>query len=624
MNQGGFRRRLPGGEPTVPDCLRERPWLRQMYGEPRWAAAVCLLALAALGAFAWWLPLWPHGSRPDGSIRWISGQHRWMSARWSAKALQAEQQQDWSRAATAWRAAAGHDPDCQSCERRQLQALLAEHPPERASLTNGTRHGLWLLHLSQTNRADLVLLARLLLHHGEAAEAVALLESEVTRFDAAQLPVYLEARLAERTFDRIGPLWPSLSQSVRQDPVVRCYELGWQMGWGPAADALRSRRELERMEKTGRWSGARARMEFEVALKEGSLTAVEQGWKRLQDAGLDRVGDGVRVAGRGRAQGQPERARAALFRVGRARSADEAMEWVRGAVGLAERRQVVDWLREAAPRLDRADLWMVWGDTLWDGGEWEAAWGLAQRLLQVGPRELEPYAHYFAGVAAERLGRPTEAQAAFLALERLAGGDPGIVWVVASKLVSAGHPREAQALLGWVESQWGQRREYWREVHRVALAAGDAEGQLQAARRAWQLAPDDPGRIEALVLELLRLRRDPAEAVRLTFELVSQDPGNERYRLHRALALIQNGRDDEGLALLEQVSPRDRALRTGIYLGRFEVHVRRREWDMAKADYRGLDTQELVAAQWRWIDQQYEFVVGQSRGDRATPAVRQP
>ena len=616
-------------ESLPPEFVRDHPWLRQLYYEPRLRVAVAAMVLIFSCLVLWYGPVLPASSRPDGGHDWMSGRH-WFGS-WSAKraALRAGAAGDAAGAARFWRRAVGHDPNCLSCEREPLSALLREMPPDRESLTNGTRHALWLLHLGKTNRADLVLFARLLLHHGEAREAVTLLEPWLATLSAPEFRVYLEACLAGRSFGKVGPAWVTVAPRVRADRTVHLYELAWRIGWGGAGEVPAARRELALAEKEAMDRGALARIGLELALWSGDSAAAEARLETLHQLGIDRVGDHLRMADLWRMAGRPELARRRLHQAPRVRSVDEALELTSLAATLGDTDVVLGTLQDAAPRLNQASLWLRWAEAEVNRGDWAAAGTVGRRIEDESQDAalLSAYTGFLKGVAAEKAGRTAEAEDAFRALRRLAAGDAQVLWLTAGQLFRFGHPREAQALLSACESQWGTRPEYWEKVHRITIALGDVDGMLASARKAWQLAPDNPARADRLAAALIAARKDPVEAVRLTLDAVSALPSDPGIRLHRALALIQMNRDDEGMALLRELETTERlnaALRTGVYLGRFEVHARRREWKAALADYQEIDSRELLPSQVLWVESQFEQVLSPPREEGGAKPLRQP
>lgn len=594
-----------GGRP--PEWELDRPWLRRMWDAPRVRLAFGLGMLALLAAVVVLAPVVPGGPGPDGGTRWISGRH-WVQA-WSA-VREARVATDPVRAAAAWRRAVAHDPLCLECEREQLAALLREEPPTRLSLTNGTRHGLWLLQAGRTNPADVALLARLLLHHGEAREAVVLLEPVAPRLGASGLPVYFEARMADRSFANAGPVWAGLDAATRRDPVVRWHELAWRVGWGPAGEVPAARRGMAELEREVPVPVA-ARVRLELAVSSGVAQEAEEALGRLRAAGRATPSDAMRVVALWRSSGRPDRAKAGLDRAGVPRSGDEAMQWADLALGLGEADRALACLREACPRFDEARLWLRCGDLLVERGDWAGAAALARRMREEsGEAEvLRPYRLFLELVTAEKSGREAEGSTAQRELARMVRGDPSLLWRVAGLLVRFGHPREAQALLAACEAAWSRRPDYWELAHRAATASDDVEGMLVAARRAWELAPGDPVKADRLGAALVALRRDPVEAVRVTLEAVTARPGNARFRANRALALIQLGRDEEGAAMLsglEAAAAGDPWIRTMICLGRFEMHSRAGDGKAATSEYLKIDSRQLLPPQVMWLERRFE------------------
>ncbi len=608
--------------------MNDRPWLRQLYFEPRLAAVFAALAFAGLAMALWFLPVFPNGPRPSGGKRWLAGRH-WTRARWAARdARAAETAGNASAAAAAWRASLGHDPECIECERAHLAALLRENPPERASLTNGTVHGLWLLRIGGTNRSDVALMARVLVLHGEEHEALVLMEPVASGFSPADLELYLDTRIAERTFGGTGPLWSRLAAETRRDPAIRLHELAWRIGWGPAGEAPASRREYSVVAGA---CAARtvARLDLELASAAGDPSGSDDALGRLRGAGADTPRDHARVAGLWRSSGRPDRARAVLARMPRARSADDAADATAMALAVGGRDLAMRWLREAAPRLDRADLWLRWGNLVVEDRDWAGAGELGKRMrdASTGREVLRPFGLFLEVISAEKAGREVDAAMAMRDLVHVSSGDPAVLWMVAGLMVRNGHPREAQPLLAACEGAWMGKPEYWELACRAAVAGGDVESLQKAARRAWELSPGDAMKADRLGAALVALRGDPVDAVRVTLEAVTARPGVARYQATRALALIQLGRDTEALALLaklETSGPSDPWTRTMIYLGRFEVHARAGDVKAARAEYDRIDSRQLLPPQVIWLEKRFEEITGTSGPATDPKPNRQP
>jgi hypothetical protein len=156
----------PADAKPAPELVEDWSLLRQLFFEKYFRAALLLLALVFTAA-ALFLPRMvlstPKDFLPVIRVRALDKVQSWSLAR-TARRLTAAGELD--AALFAWQSAVANDPGDAALSRALVSTLLAEPIPPRKHLGLGANHALWLLRLTQTNRADLDLTVQLFARYG--------------------------------------------------------------------------------------------------------------------------------------------------------------------------------------------------------------------------------------------------------------------------------------------------------------------------------------------------------------------------------------------------------------------------------------------------------------------------
>jgi len=103
----------------------------------------------------------------------------------------------------------------------------------------------------------------------------------------------------------------------------------------------------------------------------------------------------------------------------------------------------------------------------------------------------------------------------------------------------------------------------------------------------------------------MMMRERASEAVQLTLQVYSHSPQSRLARVNHALALVQNGRLEEGEQLLKSVSPDDLSdsARTVLQYVWFQCHRLAGRTAAARAAAELIDVRHLFPPQIQWLEQ---------------------
>jgi Flp pilus assembly protein TadD len=175
---------------------------------------------------------------------------------------------------------------------------------------------------------------------------------------------------------------------------------------------------------------------------------------------------------------------------------------------------------------------------------------------------------------------------------------------LAEWLADAGLGGAAVALMRKAEPALNGSAAYWAQRTTAAGMANDLDDMLESSRRALELGRDDRRLRNNRAVALLLARRDPAEAVRLTFQNVTLFPGERPYQVNHALALLDNDRVLEARRILEglAVAGMSSGQEANFHLAWVALLVR--EGRRAEATLRAgeVNRSQLLPVQEAWLD----------------------
>ena len=230
-----------------------------------------------------------------------------------------------------------------------------------------------------------------------------------------------------------------------------------------------------------------------------------------------------------------------------------------------------------------------------------------QMRSMLGAQEmLLGYSLFLEGRVAYANGATSAAEVAFQ--EAVAAGFPlGQLGIrAASGLLQMGYHQLAREALLPLEADFKNELAYWQAVFDVAYTAREDEALLlKAAKRAYDLAPNDTRWQFNYAAALLTGQWRPEEALRLTVSLLDRYPDSVGAQLNHILALILNGRAEDAAVRLDRIDYR-RVSGPDVAVYHFvsaAVNRAREKWTVVREDLRALESEPLFPKERRWLEE---------------------
>lgn len=585
-------------------------FVRVLRGDPGFALALAPFAFLAIVGLVLLPRVWT--VTPEGlSVIRVSGLD--LIQAWSRRrtARRAEAAGERSAARAAWEAAVAGNPADRKALEGMLHCYLAAPDPRPEPALVAAREAGWLLSLTRTNLADLDLALQVFGRAGFDESALSAGVDHAAELSDAAYAALTEAAFRQEDVARFTELWNAREKSLERDPEAALYHAAWLAGWGPAT----TRREGNRLlDAAAAGEGDLAILAHRLRLRDATLNLnVEEyvhGLEWLTARRADRVGDEVKLW-------------RLLVVVGRRSEAEERIRnfstppaTAEELVELAGTMAKLDLASAAAARLERGlatfggfpAVWISLARLDLQLRRWPELRDLAASLRSRSDLEgsLNGFSLFLTGAADAGAGRREPAAQAFEAAAATPAWEPALALQCASRIQSFGFPAEATALLRRVAGPFAKRADFWFAFSRAAYASKDAATVLETATKAYELAPDSRGAANNYAAALLLTRQDPALALQLILELRRADPADPALAVNQALALLQNGRLEEGAALLRASDSLrlDAGLVAAVGYGWAEYHLHRGAAAEAKAAYEGVNPGFLFPVQQQWYAEQ--------------------
>ena len=570
----------------------------------------CILGLFVAGSGGFLVKMWrvtPDGFLPVFRVSMLDMVQSRMLHR---RALEAAEAGDRRGSALAWRGAVANNPGNLEVLRGWVGAAAAADDATLRETGAPLSEALRLLQWGGTNLADVELTMRLMWRLEMVGDMVRLGEPFVGALGSEAAGWMARAYFDVADMASFDALWARHGAAFASDPELGLRREAWKAQWGPPSTAREGMDRLATAQgdpKTRRLAMAMARklavtradvVEHERLLREevadgtaGVREYVEL-WLLMAASGRreDAIRSATEVVPILECQTvKPTRMLAqALLTLG---MVDQALELLESRRALQHRDLGLCLLRAEALRVrgrweDLKDLALSLGSGAVPGVDATLA---AQALRAIAEAKLKQMS--LARATAEGLaGAPT--------------GDPGLTIRLAEWLADAGLGGAAVALMRKAEPALNGSAAYWAQRTTAAGMANDLDDMLESSRRALELGRDDRRLRNNRAVALLLARRDPAEAVRLTFQNVTLFPGERPYQVNHALALLDNDRVLEARRILEglAVAGMSSGQEANFHLAWVALLVR--EGRRAEATLRAgeVNRSQLLPVQEAWLD----------------------
>lgn len=481
----------------------------------------------------------------------------WSLARSARRAAAAG---EFEAALFAWRGALANNMGAAPMHRDVLRFLrdMPEASSDRSLFA--MRSATWLMALTRTNVAELALIGEVMERHGRPRVALAWLAGIPEGQDMALEKVRARCLLSAGMPDAFAARWRAHEPVWKDDPILGLYRDAWvamtddRTAGLSATVGLKAALGLE-----GEPGLAAARLLAMVAAAKGQADDLGLALETLEARGSATAaqhGYYWRVlAASGRVEEAEKRAEAYV-----AVPADPEMAvalwrslWQLGK-GKPEKRE--ETLQRVGAALERygntLEVWRTYFDFLAEDARWREVLRAAANARMTCSR-LEPlfveilFAEYRAAVGE---GRRAEEDRLAAELAGMRVGEGETLVRVASGLRVGGRSGYALRLLQAHEGGLKEVPGYWAEVFSAGLGAKDLEVLRRSAGELLRIEPGNRAWLNNRAALLLITGEEPAEALRLTLEGMSRNPGLVSLKINHAMALVVNDRAAEAEVLL--------------------------------------------------------------------------
>jgi predicted Zn-dependent protease len=510
---------------------------------------------------------------------------------------------------TAWKAAVANNPANLDFARGLLTAVHDFGTRRNADLA--IRHTDWLLRLGHTNAADVDLAARTLHNLGLSPEVLSLLTPGKDKLTVDLQILYAQALLLSGDAPGFAFYLFQFRQLAQTQPdsepalVFHAYRAGWAAGLAQKE----SQDILDQAKTNPHFERLAHRLQLLVSRQQNNPDSFAQSLEFLRNCDdssvLDFIDYWTLLARNGRRAQAIENINAnALV----PQNPNEAVLLARAhfELGLPDssRRVLSQYCRYF---VDSEQLWLSYGNLLVDQRDWN-------QLLEAGvylqsnasPRhpDLRAFGFLLQGIAHRNLDQKPAADEAFNRTPKFPITSPLLGSKIAETLQQLGYAEHARTVLSSLRQSNSQDPEYWQRVATTAFSLKDTSLLVFATASHYRLRPDSTTALQDYAAALLTTRSLQADAVKLTFLLVSKNPNSVPARINHATALAQNQRLDEAQSILDalataKLSPPEL---NAIHLTWFEIHFASGDAPRAYAVEKKIDRSLLFPPELAWLD----------------------
>ncbi len=578
---------------------------------------LALLVIGLLSAFVVGvlLPIWrtsPPGFKPQIKISGLELAKSWALARTGRKAAAEGRANE---AIHAWGAASIHNPANPELSRGLLQALLLD-----TTKTNYVGAALqscfWLLHLTQTNQADLELTVRVFEHYSLHPVILQLLQPMEARLTPALAAAYLKALFNSGQIEAFSKTWDQWSGRMPQNPQLPLYYAAYQAGWKPAAAAGDAWRQLEAAQADTALQSLANRLEMVASFHAQDVAHFEHAINKAT-AGktvtlLDHLNFWRLLAA---TQQKPRALQLAQSYATPPASASETMLLAGVFMELGLRQPARSMLASYVNKFAGSqELWIFYANVLMNDRQWEALTAVASQIRQEKAlhNALLGYSYYLEGRAEVAKDHLLEGQTDFERCTEYEFANPLLAVSVSKSLLALHFPQTAKRLLLKYQKQLSSSPDYWQALYETGAALKDENLLLSTANEMFRLAPNNWLARYYKAAALITLRTNSDEAVRLAAELPGQQPSSMGAKINCALALVLDGRVPEAETMLKGIDPQ--RLRsnetTAYYFALFQIELARRQYDQARQASSHVNRDYLFHTEQKWFEEALQQLPG--------------
>ena len=496
----------------------------------------------------------PEGFKPKVKISGID----FIQARTLAKTAQRhEKEGDYEAALYSWNVAISNHPT----ETKNLQSAIAsflniEHPTPK-QISQNINYSLWLLKLNQTNFSDLEIIAETLDRSRLDQLQFSLLSPHEDELTEPMRAAYARTLFNLFRHKEFNNQWQQLSESTRSLPSNILYGSAYTALWGTPAEAEKNLTEIKEFAANNPSDRHSRQLLLLIHYQQKNTAAYQATLSELiatqNDSYSHHLGYWTLLSQTGNSE----------------RSLKLASDYEKPPTNANDLIAHLRLLRElGAPETantlvqkhiqsfsGETSLYSNYADLLIELNDWDRLREIAINLRKLNSESrATSLSYYLEGTADAKQKRRNSADTAFAKFSSsVATDDVQSENNLAKELTQLGFPMHALRLLTQVESKYEDSSKYWYSRAGYAFRVRNYQDMRHASEKAFNLEPSNSNFKSALAEALLLLREDPSRAVRLTLELVNENPNSFSHHINHVIALTINQRVEDAAALFEQI-----------------------------------------------------------------------
>ena len=468
-----------------------------------------------------------------------------------------ESQGDYEAALYSWNVALSNHPTNTENLRSAISAFLEIERPSPKQVSQNINYSIWLLRLNQTNFSDLEIIAETFDRSRLDQLQYSLLNPHEEKLTEPMRAAYSRTLFNLFKHEEFNSQWQQLSQATRSEPNNALYGSAYAALWGTPAESERNLSELNAVAKNNPTDRRSRQLLLLIHFQKKNAIDYHETLSELREQRNDSYSHHLGYW-------------TLLFQLGDSRqSLKLATNYDKPPTNANDLITHLNLLRklgepQAANVLVKQNIQSFGGDTslysnyadlLIELNDWDHLREIAINLRKLNTESrANALSYYLEGTADAKQKRRNSADTAFekfansISKEDLQSEDN-----VARELTQLGFPKHALRLLTQVESKYVEDPKYWYSRVGCAFRVRDYSDMRHASEKAFKLDPNNSNYKSALAESLLLLREDPARAVRLTLELMSENPNSFSHHINHVIALTINQRVEDAAALFNRI-----------------------------------------------------------------------
>lgn len=424
--------------------------------------------------------------------------------------------------------------------------------------TSGLRMAHWLRSLSK-EKEDIALVAAFYDALEFDDDLLFLLEENPEGLPDSLLRMQAKALLRLGYVERFESSWKAnaAAQGWEKDPELQLYRLAATGGFGPEDKRLPAKLALKDRLLEGENKVTANRLYALVTFERREVDEYLTALRRLEEWRKDRLLEHSRAWVLLSLAGRKEEALKMADQFNRApRTALETSQLAAAYTDLGmmkDAQKLLDQFIERFGFFER--LWVQQGTLLAANKEWTTLRNLIakMRLDPTIAHRMEGFSYYLEGRSELGEGRPSAAYELFQRVPEHGVPNVEVAFTIIDQMRSLGHLDIAAKLISQAEEEARDYPRYWMFVVQLGTELKNEELILRATEQYFRLRPDEPAAKNNFAAALLAARQRPAEAQKLTLEMMTIMPHFPAFQLNHAAALALNSRYAEAEELLETV-----------------------------------------------------------------------